>query len=330
MSSRRLRKDVLCADSEHHELSKAAGHVTLLDQQGTPRSVRVVQQEERENFNIVSVAWIFSLDDRTHQIELRHGRISGIRKIYLNKQLVERVKNLSSAIFASTIIHTFDVAGRTAEIKIVPGKSGGFKYYLEIDGEAIEREIGIKSPGLSIDVGTHFVQLVKSSTAGFGLTLANCGMRNDGVVIVQLEPNSPAAQAGLLIGDIILAVDDTMAVDTAVILDQLCNADAAMLEVAGSSPSRSMQVYNPFLGSGDKGALTLMETACGVGLYVLEIRPWTGASAPGGAYLEIGDVILSVNGAVTESARETLKYIKKGPPMLNLVVAGRALAAHAT
>ena len=41
--------------------------------------------------------------------------------------------------------------------------------------------------------------------------------------------------------------------------------------------------------------------------------------------LERGDVVLSVDGAVTESARETMKYIKKGPPTISIVVAGRAL-----
>ena len=38
-----------------------------------------------------------------------------------------------------------------------------------------------------------------------------------------------------------------------------------------------------------------------------------------------GDVILSVDGAVTESARETIKYMQRGPQRLTFVLAGRSI-----
>ena len=41
----------------------------------------------------------------------------------------------------------------------------------------------------------------------------------------------------------------------------------------------------------------------------------------------MGDVILSVDGAVTESARETMKYIARAADPLTFVVAGRELMA---
>ena len=66
----------------------------LTDSVGTPRAVRVVQKEESEGRNIIRVGWIWSTEGTTYQIELRHGRKSGIRKIYINKRLVERVKTL--------------------------------------------------------------------------------------------------------------------------------------------------------------------------------------------------------------------------------------------
>ena len=51
------------------------------------------------------------------------------------------------------------------------------------------------------------------------------------------------------------------------------------------------------------------------------------AEAPRGtARLELGDVILSVDGAVTESSRETIKYMQRGPARLTFVLAGRSLA----
>ena len=34
---------------------------------------------------MVSVKWVWSFEGATHQIVLRHGRRSGIRKIYLDK-----------------------------------------------------------------------------------------------------------------------------------------------------------------------------------------------------------------------------------------------------
>lgn len=47
----------------------------------------------------------------------------------------------------------------------------------------------------------------------------------------------------------------------------------------------------------------------------------------GAGRLEVGDTILSVDGAVTESAKETMKYIARAPDPLTFVVAGRELAA---
>ena len=118
-------------------------------------------------------------------------------------------------------------------------------------------------------------------------------------------------------------------VDTNVILEKLGRADGLgiTLEVAGSSPSRLVVVPNPFHGTGN-GALTLADTSCGVGVYVKAVtQPPT---APrGAARLELGDVILSVDGAVTESARETTKYLQRGPPQLTFVIAGRSIAEPA-
>ena len=64
--------------------------------------------------------------------------------------------------------------------------SSSFQYQLFIDGEPIERELAISAPGLSADMGSHFVQMRRSPN-GFGMTLANCGMRDDGVVVIELD-----------------------------------------------------------------------------------------------------------------------------------------------
>lgn len=327
MSTRRLKKEVLSATSEEAEASNTAGTISLTDKLGTPRSVRVVQRQEFEDFNMVSVKWVWSLDDKTFQIELRHGRKSGIRKIYLNKELIERTKRVVDMFADRGSSHTFTVGGKAATISIDRGRQLGFKYQLCIDGEPIERDIGISAMGLSAELGTHFVCPVVGEQ-GFGMTLANCGQREDGVVVLELEPGMPAHKAGLLVGDIILSVGDTTVVDTNVIIEKLSDAQGEVfLEVAGSSPSRVVIVPNPHAGP-DNGALTLSDTSCGVGVYVGTVsHPQNTVGTSTLSFhgrLEVGDVILSVDGAVTESARETMKYIQRATePKLTFVVAGR-------
>ena len=114
---------------------------------------------------------------------------------------------------------------------ITPGaSSASFQYQLFIDGEPIERELAISAPGLSADMGSHFVQMRRSPN-GFGMTLANCGMRNDGVVVIELEAGLPAHRAGLLVGDVILSVDDVTTIDTRLVLEILARAERGVSPV---------------------------------------------------------------------------------------------------
>ena len=156
LSSRRLKKEILKADSKSAEASNSAGHITLRDEMGTPRSVRVVQREAIEDFNMVSVKWVCT-DTLAFQVELRHGRKSGIRKIYVNKELVLRTKTIANLLADRGSVHDFDVGGRRAQITIERGRSSNFTYHLSVDNEEIERDIGISAAGLAGELGTHFV-----------------------------------------------------------------------------------------------------------------------------------------------------------------------------
>ena len=57
LSARRLPKHALCSDSTTAGSASAAGHAVLTDHVGTPRSVRVLQQDKLEDYNMVSVKW---------------------------------------------------------------------------------------------------------------------------------------------------------------------------------------------------------------------------------------------------------------------------------
>ncbi len=215
---------------------------------------------------------------------------------------------------------------------------GGFRYRLLIAGEEIERDVGIVEAGLSGDVGTRFVRVAPTRrTDGrggytFGMTLANCGMRSDGVVVIDLDPGLAAAQAGLLVGDILLSIDDEQALDTRVILDKLRDArEEVTLEVAGATPSQLITLPNPGPNPYRKdgaGSISLADTACGVGIYVASVEQWTSSESPGTGRLATGDVVLSVDGAVTESSKETAKYLRySAGRTISVVIAGRGVGA---
>ena len=169
LSARRLSKAVLHADSTDTSSSNAAGIVMLTDAVGTPRAVRVVQKEEAEGRNMIRIGWVWSLDDKTYQIELRHGRKSGVRKIYINKQLVERVKTLKDLLADAGSVHEFSLdEGRVAQLHIVPKGFSGFTYQMLIDGQPIEQNwSGLATA--STDVGSHLLDLRKAPGGELGL-----------------------------------------------------------------------------------------------------------------------------------------------------------------
>ena len=71
--------------SSFDEKSSCAGQLSVRDQTGESFQIRVLQHMERQA-ETRSVRWVFSEADDTFQIELRHGRVTGTRRLYVNRR----------------------------------------------------------------------------------------------------------------------------------------------------------------------------------------------------------------------------------------------------
>jgi len=215
------------ATSTDLDASNKAGIVTVRDSMGTPRSVRVVQKETPENNNMLRISWFYTFEDKTYTIELRHGRISGIRKIYVNKELIERDKRISYALSNRGSVHDFDVGNKQARIAVEPSPAGGYNYQLFIDGRIVE-----SAPHAASELRSRVIRIEKNKR--IGMTLQNNSM-GPGVVVVQFQPESAARDAGVQVGDVILQVNGEP-VNTHEIavyqIDQVRENDAFLLSVA--------------------------------------------------------------------------------------------------
>ena len=103
--------------------------------------IRVIQSEQAEDSNMMKVTWVWSHKDVTHQVELRHGRRSGIRKIYVDKVLQDRIKSVRNLLSDTGSSHEFMVGGMQGEVIISPKGVTGFTYQLKLDSQPIEQSI---------------------------------------------------------------------------------------------------------------------------------------------------------------------------------------------
>jgi len=322
-SGRRLSKSVLRADSQDVDGSKIWGIVSVRDHQGEEQRVRVVQKEEIENLNMVKVSWFWQWQSTTHQVELRHGRRSGIRKIYVDKQEIERVKTVKNMLADNGSTHTFQVGGKTAEIVINPKGSSGFTYQLVIDGNAIEQNIVGPMSDLPLDIGTRAIELPKTDD-GLGMTLRNNPL-STGVVVWSVEPGKAAEKAGIRVGDVVLSIEAHLidSIDNLVEYVSECRGVVHM-EVAGTAPSRIVSMVkskdNPKVGLG------LQTTSCGIGILVTEID-LDGTAAQ--SHLKTGDSILSIDDVVPTSPKHAVQLIMSSEYAVKFVVIGHVPAVDA-
>lgn len=97
------------------------GQFTVRNKYGESVHIRVVQETFREDINMRRVRWRFAEGSDVFDIELRHGRTSGLRKVYVNKELQERVKSMSTLFSSQATTHEFMLIGQhvTRNAKVV-------------------------------------------------------------------------------------------------------------------------------------------------------------------------------------------------------------------
>ena len=328
LSGRRLSKSVMAAAARDAEGSKGWGMVAVTDGSGTSRAIRVVQQAVKEDaWNMYKVSWIWTLDSKTYKVELRHGRRSGIRKIYVNKELVERQKSLASLVSDTGSTHMIQLGEEhDAAIHIV--KSGGsFTYQLEIDGCPIEQSIAGPMSGGSLDLGDRTVVLPKTAD-GLGMTLRNNpNGSGTGVVVWTVFEGMAAERAGLRVGDVVLSVHDQLVDNIGPLADLIANTpgESISMELAGSLPSRLIKMQKDPNGDGKvlPIGIGVQSTSCGVGILISEIDTGSAAAA---SELKLGDCILSIDGAVPCSPKDAVLMVLGSPGKeVEFVVIGDAL-----
>ena len=325
MSGRRLSKSVMRSDSQDAEGSKGWGMVEVTDAVGTPRAVRVVQKAESEDFNMYKVSWTWSVDNKTYQVDLRHGRKSGIRKIYVNKELKLRSKNLKDMVADAGSTHEVQIDEHIDGIIRIEPKSAisGFTYQLYVNGNPIEQNIAGPMTSGPLDIGERTVGLPKSAD-GLGMTLRNNPLGPTGVVVWTVEPGKAAEAAGFQVGDVVLSVSDEIVNDISPLLDLVAKirGDVVYMELAGTSPSRVVELTKNTSGEHKQPiGLGLQTTSCGVGVLVTEIDKGSSAAE---SELRLGEVILSVDGMVPASPKDAVHMILKAGPLIRLVVIGDA------
>ena len=98
---------VASTDSQH-----AAGQFSVR-RNGEVQHIRVLQEAERQDVNIRKIRWVFSEGADTYQIELRHGRVSGVRKLFINRAPVDAVRySMNSEARSSMTFYLDDREGQ--------------------------------------------------------------------------------------------------------------------------------------------------------------------------------------------------------------------------
>ena len=119
-----------------------AGTLSVRCTDGKPGHVRVVQEIEKQSSDVRKVRWVFSEGAETFQIELRHGRLTGLRKLYVNRSCIDDVRYTSNS---DGCAQDFTLASRNGNVfhtarVLISKVPGAFEhsYQLLIDEQPIQ------------------------------------------------------------------------------------------------------------------------------------------------------------------------------------------------
>ncbi|WP_260858418.1 Do family serine endopeptidase [Paraburkholderia sp. BCC1885] len=220
----------------------------------------------------------------------------------------------------------FDLAGRVIGINsTIYSRTGGYQglsFAIPIDIALDVKNQLLKSGQVTRGkLGVSLQEVSQSLAHSFGLS------RPDGALIVSVEADGPAAQAGLQPGDVVLAVNGREVGDSADLLTMVAkirpgqtadltvwrsgtatHMDVTVGQLESSSASTGMAQTPPRLGVTVRPLTPQEQQKLGVdhGLLVQQV---TGRAATIG--LKVGDVVLSVNGTPVTTIDELAEQLRQ-------------------
>lgn len=233
----------------------------------------------------------------------------------------------------------FDAAGNVVGINAqIYSRSGGFQgvsFAIPIDvALKVRDQIVATGRAQHARLGVSVQDLNQSLAESFGLK------RPDGALVAAVDPRSPAAGAGLKVGDVILAVDGEPMTQAGAVSSRIGLArpgDKVRLKVWRDQAEREIAVT---LGAARTDTQAGAEPAAGgaePGRLGLALRPLTreerqqarvdgglvvqGAQGPAArAGLSAGDVLLAINGKPVDSVDDIRRVLEGKPKNVALLV----------
>lgn len=243
------------------------------------------------------------------------------------------------------------------DVAVNPGNSGGPLFNMKGEVIAINSQIYSRTGGYqgvsfaipietAVNVKDQLVQTGKVTRGRLGVAIQEVNQalagsfglpKAGGALIASVEPNSPAAKAGLKAGDVVLKIDDkeiASSLDLSSRVGSMKPGASAKLEVWRDGRPRLVNVSVGEAPTAKTAAATqadLQGTRLGVAVRSLTPQEQRQVAVEGGLLVEqvagaaakagirSGDIILAVNGKRVKSADELKAAVKDGKTLALLV-----------